>query len=324
MGTINKQQLIKALGHIVVLTGGQSAEREISLLGGEAVVKGLSNLGATVSSLDCDSDLLANLQQLRPDFVFNMLHGRGGEDGVVQGLLEVMELPYTGSNVLASALSMDKVKTKLIWQQLGLSTAAFVVLDEASDWAQIIAQFGSVVVKPVQEGSSIGMAIVDTAVDLKAAFQAAQQYSCAVMAEAYVEGREFTIAVLGDRVLPTIQLRTERQFYDYDAKYVDNDTQYICPAELSESRQQELNSLALTAFKALSCCGWGRVDVMQDRDGVFYLLEVNTIPGMTGHSLVPMAAKQAGLEFEDLLVEIIAASGNGQNPMRQTMAKVTE
>jgi len=312
MSTIDKEKIISEIGHIVVLTGGQSAEREISLLGGAAVIKSLSKLGAKVSSLDYDNELIAKLQQLRPDVVFNMLHGRGGEDGVVQGLLEVMELPYTGSNVLASALSMDKVKTKLIWQQLGLSTASFVLLDETSDWSQIVGDFGSVVVKPVQEGSSIGMAIVDNTDDLRGAFEEAQKFDRCVMAERYVDGREFTVAVLGDRVLPTIQLRTDRQFYDYDAKYLDNDTQYICPAELSEARQAELNALTLSAFRALSCSGWGRVDVMQDRNGVFYLLEVNTVPGMTDHSLMPMAARQAGLEFEDLLMEIIASGKAGR------------
>ena len=312
MSTINKEKIISDIGHIVVLTGGQSAERDISLLGGEVVVKGLKNLGAKVSTLDFDTELAAKLQQNRPDFVFNMLHGRGGEDGVVQGLLEVMDLPYTGSNVLASALSMDKVKTKLIWRQLGLRTAEFELLSENSDWDRIVKEFGSVVVKPVQEGSSIGMAIVDQADALREAFQVAGKYDSKVMAERYVDGREFTVAILGDRVLPTIQLRTERQFYDYDAKYVDDDTQYICPAELSANRQAELNELTLSAFRALSCSGWGRVDVMQDRAGLFYLLEVNTVPGMTDHSLVPMAAREAGLELEDLLVEIIAAS-DGMN-----------
>ncbi len=307
METSEKKELIKKAGRVAVLMGGDSAEREISLLSGKEVASGLRTAGFDVVTIDMDADLAGRLQEIRPTRVFNVLHGRGGEDGVVQGLLRAMGIPFTGSDVLASALAMDKLRSKLLWRQLGLSTPDFITLDDRSDWAGIVRDLGPVVVKPVNEGSSIGMSIAGSAECLKESYQKARKYDRTILAERYIDGDEFTVSILQQVVLPAIQLKTNREFYDFEAKYLADDTQYLCPVELSTEELERLNNLALTAFNALGCEGWGRVDLMRDSGGEFYLLEVNTVPGMTDHSLVPMAARQAGISFEDLLLQILFA-----------------
>jgi len=305
MRTINKEKIIVNSGHVVVLKGGGSVEREVSLLSGEAVYQGLLRLGVKASVLDVSDTVVADLERLKPDLALIMLHGQGGEDGTIQGLLEILKIPYTGSGVLASALAMDKVKSKLIWQRLGLSTADFVMLNEATDWQALIDEFEVAVVKPVNGGSSLGIAIVKDAASLQQQFEMARGFDSEVMAEKCVIGKEFTVGVIDDQLLPTIQLSTSREFYDFDAKYADEDVEVICPAKLSDEKQTELNDLVRAAFESLDCEGLARVDVMQDQDGAFYLLELNTIPGMTDHSFIPIAAKQSGITFDDLLLTIL-------------------
>ena len=305
MRTINKEKIIANSGHVVVLMGGDSEEREISLLSGESVYQGLLRSGVKASVLDVSDSVVADLGSLQPDLALIMLHGQGGEDGTIQGLLEFLKIPYTGSGVLASALAMDKVKSKLIWQRLGLNTADFLLLNEVTDWQALIDDFKVVVVKPVSGGSSLGVAIVKDAASLQKQFEMAAEIDSVVMAEKCVIGKEFTVGVIEDQLLPTVQLSTSREFYDFDAKYADGDVEVVCPAPLSEKEQIELNELVRAAYESLGCEGLARVDVMQDQDGTFYLLELNTIPGMTDHSFVPIAAKQAGINFDDLLLTVL-------------------
>ncbi len=299
---------------VAVLMGGQSAEREISLLSGQAVLVALQGAGIEAVGIDVGPDLPMQLKQQAVDRVFNILHGRGGEDGQVQGLLELMGLPYTGSGVLASALAMDKIRSKQLWQHAGLPTPYATILDSGTDWKALIDQYGEMVVKPVHEGSSIGMYMVDSPHSLEEAWHAAGQYDTMVMAEQRVRGPEFTVAILNDQVLPAIELATDREFYTYEAKYLDNDTRYQCPANLTDKEDFELGSLCMEAFRVLGCRAWGRVDVMRDVDGKFQLLEVNTVPGMTDHSLVPIAARQAGQTFEQLVLAILASAEAGRKP----------
>lgn len=294
-------------GKLAVLFGGRSAEREISLKSGAAVAAAFTSQGVPVETIDVADD--GWMQRLQAEFsnVFIALHGPGGEDGTVQGALECLGVKYTGSGVMASALAMDKFRCKLLWLGMGLSTPKFIELTAVSDWAAIIADLGSVIVKPACEGSSIGMSRAATAEELHGAWQDAQAYG-RVFAEQWVVGSEYTIAILNRVALPAIKLETDAAFYDFNAKYVSNETRYLCPCGLSMPEELELSELALAAFNSLGCEGWGRVDVMRDSDGRFYLLEVNTVPGMTDHSLVPMAAKQAGLNFEQLVLAILAGS----------------
>jgi D-alanine-D-alanine ligase len=293
---------------VAVLLGGRSAEREISLQSGAAVMAALAanNIPAVAVDTQSDNWLEQVASQYRHSFI--ALHGGDGEDGTVQGALENIGVSYTGSGVLASALAMDKVRSKYLWQGMGLPTPQFAELNDDSDWSGIIAGFGKVIVKPAREGSSIGMAIANNAEELAAAYQAARQYAGAVMVEQWVQGAEFTVSVLGQQALPAIRLETDHVFYDYDAKYIANDTRYLCPCGLTEAQEQQLKKLALQAFDSVDCRGWGRVDFMQDQQGRFYLLELNTVPGMTSHSLVPMAAKAAGLSFDALVTEILRLS----------------
>jgi D-alanine-D-alanine ligase len=310
MSSLNKDQLITAAGKVAVLMGGTSAEREISLLGGKLVLESLTDAGFHAVGIDAGADLIKQIQQLKPDLVFNMLHGRGGEDGTVQGLLQYLDIPFTGSGVLGSALSMDKLKTKQIWKNLGLATADFEVLSIRSDWQAVIGRLGPVVVKPVNEGSSIGMSIATDAAELEEAFQLASKFDSSILAEQFIDGDEYTVAILQQLALPAIGLKTDRAFYDFDAKYIATDTEYICPVGLSADLLNKLNTLSVSAFNSLGCEGWGRVDVIRNRQGEFLLLEVNTVPGMTDHSLVPMAARQAGISFEDLLLQIMFAKSS--------------
>ena len=300
---------VKAFGRVAVLYGGTSAEREVSLKSGAAVLAALQGAGVDAFGIDAGDDLVERLIAERPDRVFIALHGRGGEDGSLQGVLESLKIPYTGSGVMASALGMDKLRTKQVWQSLGLPTPAYAVLRDESECAAVVEQLGTpLIIKPIHEGSSIGMAKVHSLEELQAAWKEARNYDDIALVEQWVTGAEFTVGILDRQVLPAIRLSTPNTFYDYQAKYLASDTQYQCPCGLSEEREAELAEICLRAFDAVGCRGWGRVDVMQDGNGTFYLLEVNTAPGMTDHSLVPMAAAANGLSFTDLVLAILAGA----------------
>ena len=293
-------------GRVGLLYGGVSSEREISLMSGKAVHQALINLGVDVVAIDAQDDLLQSLPSHKLDLVFIALHGPGGEDGTLQGAFEYLGLPYTGSGVLASALAMDKLRCKQMWQGMGLPTADFAVLNQNSDWAAIMQSLGGkAMVKPASEGSSIGMSRAESPEELQQAWVAAVEFGTEVIAEPLMEGEEYTVAILGDWVLPSIRIESSAVFYDYQAKYFSDETQYFCPAGLSEAREAELRKLSMDAFNSVGCAGWGRVDVMVDQSGQFQLLEVNTVPGMTSHSLVPMAAKAASLNFDQLVLAIL-------------------
>ena len=296
----------KDFGKVAVLMGGWAAEREVSLKSGQAVLQGLLEKGIDAHGIDAGRDVLDVLREQKFDLVFNMLHGRGGEDGEIQGALELLQIPYTGCGVMASAISMDKLMTKRIWTGSGLPTPAFEILSRESDFNEVVDTLGlPIIVKPAQEGSSIGMTKVSEANQLQLAFEIAAQYDDVIFAEQWITGKEFTIAIIGDEVLPPIRLKAKGDFYDYEAKYTTDETEYHCPCGLEEEAEERLKMLAKSAFKIVGGKGWGRVDVMQDNNGTFWLIEVNTIPGMTDHSLVPMAAKAHGLSFSDLTVEIL-------------------
>lgn len=299
---------------IAVLLGGSSAEREVSLQSGQAVLAGLREAGIDAVAFDPKLRPVTELKALGFDKVFIALHGRGGEDGTLQGLLEMMQIPYTGSGVMASAITMDKLRTKLLWQGAGLPVAAGLMLrrDECSQGiadavrGRIEALGLPLIVKPNREGSSVGMSKVDSLDALPEALTQAFKHDSEVLIEKWLNGPEYTVAVLGNNILPPICIQSAGTFYDYNAKYISDQTKYLCPTGLSEQKDRELQALVLQAWNILECSGWGRVDVMQDSDGQFYLLEVNTSPGMTSHSLVPMAARQAGMTFSELVVRILA------------------
>lgn len=298
----------QAFGRVAVLYGGKSAEREVSLKSGAAVLAALQSAGVDAFGIDVDDRLLTRLSSERIDRAFIVLHGRGGEDGSMQGLLECAGIPYTGSGILASALAMDKLRTKQVWQSLGLPTPRHAVLASEADCRAAADGLGfPLIVKPAHEGSSIGMAKVAGIDELIAAWRAASLYDSQVLVEQWIQGPEFTIATLRGKVLPPIGLGTPHTFYDYDAKYVANDTQYRIPCGLDAAKEQELKDLSARACEAVGIQGWARVDVMQDNSGAFWLLEVNTVPGMTDHSLVPMAARAAGLDFQQLVLAILDA-----------------
>lgn len=291
---------------VAVLMGGWSAEREVSLNSGNAVLKALVQQGINAIGIDVNRDICKELREADYSHVFNMMHGRGGEDGVVQGVLELLKIPYTGSGVLGSALAMDKLRCKQIWQALSLPAPEYKELNSAEDCEAAIEQLGlPVMIKPVLEGSSIGISKVNTHEEMQPAWELAKKCGGTIIAEKFIQGEEYTAAILGDRILPMIRLQTEHDFYDYQAKYVSDDTQYICPCGLSEKYETELANMMLQAFKAVMAKGWGRVDFMLDSDNKPWLIEVNTVPGMTDHSLVPMAAKHAGISFEELVLNIL-------------------
>lgn len=297
-------------GKVAVLMGGWAAEREVSLKSGQAVLAGLLEKGVDAHSVDAGRDVLDVLREEKYDRVFNILHGRGGEDGELQGALEILQIPYTGCGVMASAISMDKLMTKRIWTGAGLPTPAFEILTADSDFAEVVKKLGlPVMVKPAQEGSSIGMSKVSEEHQLQAAYEEAVKYDDVVFAEQWVIGQEYTVALLGDQILPPIRLQANADFYDFDAKYESDETRFYCPCGLDDEAENALKTLSKTAFEVVGGSGWGRVDVMQDNVGTFWLIEVNTSPGMTDHSLVPMAAKQHGLSFADLTVEILETAG---------------
>lgn len=296
-------------GRVAVLMGGRSAEREISLKSGHAVLAALVEQGVDAYKVDVGLDVSEQLLGGNFDRAFVILHGRGGEDGEIQGLLQSIAMPYTGSDITGAVLSMNKMLSKQVWLQQGLPTAKYEQVTVDSNIDTLIATLGlPLIIKPVNEGSSIGMSKVNSLDDLMTAIELAAQFDTEVIAESWIVGEEYTVAVLGDKALPTIQLKTPHEFYDFEAKYQSNTTEYLCPCNLSEQDELHCQQLALQGFKALRMMGWGRVDFMRDESGQFYLLEANSIPGMTDHSLVPMAAKQAGLSFADLVWNILENS----------------
>ncbi|QFU02251.1 D-alanine--D-alanine ligase [Halomonas sp. THAF5a] len=298
------------MGRVAVLFGGASAEREVSLKSGAAVLAALERQGVDAIGYDPADAGLVGLEALAPERVFIALHGRGGEDGTLQGALELLDIPYTGSGVLASALGMDKQRTKLVWQALGLPTPESVMLGPDADWQAVVERLGlPLIVKPVHEGSTLGISIVESRDALEAAYRDAARFDARVMAERFIQGEEYTVSLLGDEVLPAIRVEVPGGFYDYEAKYVSDDTRYHLPCGLSADEEAELAGLCREAFAAIGAEGWGRIDVMRDGAGRFWLIEVNTVPGMTDHSLVPQSAAHAGIDFDALVLRILATAG---------------
>ena len=297
---------VKSLGKVAVLMGGRSAEREISLMSGNAVLAALRRKGVDAHAFDTRDRDLHELRSQGFDRVFIALHGRYGEDGTVQGALELMGIPYTGSGVMASSLAMDKWRTKLVWIAAGISTPRFVMLEAGSDFTAVANDLGvPLIVKPSREGSTIGLTKVTRDQDMEAAYQKAAQHDDMVLAEEFIAGVEVTASILGEQALPLIRIEALGGSYDYQAKYFSDETRYFCPSGLPPALESRIQALALKASRILDCRGWGRVDVMLNAKGEPYLLEANTVPGMTGHSLVPMAAKVAGIPFDDLVVRIL-------------------
>ncbi|WP_020167693.1 MULTISPECIES: D-alanine--D-alanine ligase [Methylotenera] len=295
---------MKKFGKVAVLLGGKSGEREVSLKSGSAVLAALKRQGVDAVAFDPVNEALSEVSKF--DRVFISLHGRFGEDGTIQGALELMDIPFTGSGVMASSLGMDKWRTKLMWRAVGVATPDFELVNADSDFAAIEQKLGlPLFVKPANEGSSIGISKVKQAGGLKAAYALAAEADPLVIAEQFVGGGEYTVGILGDQVLPIIKIVPKTEFYDFDAKYLRDDTEYLCPCGLSAEKEALIQREALQAFRAIGCSGWGRVDFLMDEQGNHYFLEVNTSPGMTDHSLVPMAAKAAGLSFDELVVKIL-------------------
>jgi D-alanine-D-alanine ligase len=296
-------------GRVAVLMGGTAAERTVPLRSGAAVYEALKRKGVDVIAIDVTGNPIDALLEHKVDRVFNIIHGRGGEDGVLQGVLEAMKIPYTGSGVMASALSMDKLRTKLCWQGYGLVTPRWHLLKNEDDIDPCIEKLGfPVIVKPAQEGSSIGMSKAKDRSELIKALAVAASYRCDVYAEAWVTGKEYTVAILNGEALPPIRLETPNEFYDYEAKYAATTTQYHCPCGLGQDQEDQLRKLAKTAGHVIGVKGWARVDVFIDNSGQYQLIEINTVPGMTDHSLVPMAARQAGIDFDDLVWRVLETS----------------
>jgi D-alanine-D-alanine ligase len=291
-------------GKVAVLFGGKSGEREVSLKSGSAVLAALLRQGVNAEAFDPATRPLHDLEGF--DLVMISLHGRYGEDGTIQGALELLGIPYTGSGVMASAIGMDKWRTKMIWSAAGVKTPAFELVDADSDFAAIEQTLGlPLFVKPANEGSSIGISKVKQAGELKAAYELAAQSDPLVIAEQFVGGGEYTVGILGDRALPIVRIVPATEFYDYEAKYLRDDTQYLCPCGLSAEKETQIQAEALQAFRTIGGQGWGRVDFLMDEQGKHYFLEVNTSPGMTDHSLVPMSAKAAGISFDELVIKIL-------------------
>jgi D-alanine-D-alanine ligase len=293
-------------GKIAVLFGGRSAEREISLMSGRKVLEALRGAGLDAHGFDPAEREIFDLKREGYSRVFIALHGRYGEDGTVQGALELMGIPYTGSGVMASALSMDKVRTKMVWASAGIPTPRFEVVDAGSDWAGVARRLGlPLIIKPAREGSTIGLTKVTDAVALPGAHALAARHDALVMAEEFIDGSELTAGFLGDQALPLIRIEAPQGNYDYQNKYFSDETQYHCPCGLPETEELRIRELVMQSAQALGCAGWGRADLIRRSDGSVQLLEMNTSPGMTGHSLVPMAAREAGLSFEALVLRIL-------------------
>jgi D-alanine-D-alanine ligase len=293
-------------GKVAVLLGGKSAEREISLMSGKNVLEGLRKAGVDAHAFDPAEREVSDLKREGYARAFIALHGRFGEDGTVQGALELLGVPYTGSGVMASALCMDKVRTKLVWLACGLPTPRFEVLTEDSNWDAVAKKLGlPLIVKPAHEGSTLGLTKVLAAIDLKTAYEHAAGYDQLVLAEEFVAGEELTAGFLGDEALPLIRIEAPQGNYDYQNKYFTDDTKYICPCGLPAAEERQIQRVVMRSAQALGCRGWGRADLIRRTDGSISLLEINTSPGMTGHSLVPMAAKVAGLDFQQLVLRIL-------------------
>lgn len=298
---------------VAVLMGGTSAERDVSLMSGAAVLAGLREMGIDAHAVDTRDVSVLDLKQQGFAKAFIALHGRGGEDGTLQAVLEFLQLPYTGSGVMASAITMDKLRSKLLWQGRGLPSGKFVWLTRQQHEQGLDAEITAAIealglplfVKPSCEGSSVGISRVNHVDALPAALEEAFRHDDDVLIEAFLSGAEYTVGIVGEQILPSIRIKTASEFYDYEAKYISDDTEYFCPSGLSAEQEAELQTLVWSAWRALGCSGWGRVDVMADGEGNFQLLEVNTSPGMTSHSLVPMAAKQAGYSFPQLVARIL-------------------
>ncbi len=296
-------------GRVAVLFGGVSSEREVSLRSGSAIASALEEDGFSVKRIDITENAIDQLTAEQIDRAFIALHGVGGEDGKIQAVLDWLKIPYTGSDMASSALAMNKLQTKYIWQSRGFPTPKYEVINQSSDWGKVFEQLGGeVFVKPIHEGSSLGMSFVDEVSEMAVAYKDPAKFDEEVLAESKVTGREFSVAVLNGQALPPVEMKTNNRFYDYQAKYFQDDTQYFCPCNLTDLKDAELRDLAVRSFNIVGCSGWGRVDFMQDEDENFYLLEVNTVPGMTNHSLVPMSANAVGLSFNELVCEILSST----------------
>jgi D-alanine-D-alanine ligase len=303
-----------SFGKVAVLLGGRSAEREVSLNSGAAVLAALLRSGVDAYPFDPATQNLQALVDDGFDRAFIALHGRYGEDGTVQGALELLGIPYTGSGVMASALGMDKWRSKLVWQAGGVPIPDYALLDERSDWNAVAQRLGlPLFVKPANEGSSVGISKVTKASELPAAYREAARHDPLVLAESFIGGGEYTVAILGEQALPVIKIEPAKEFYDYEAKYLRNDTRYLCPSDLSAAQEAEMQRLAKQAYALIGGHGWGRMDFLKDTAGKLYVLEANTSPGMTDHSLVPMAARQAGLSFEQLVLRILELAALNQS-----------
>ena len=299
-------EINRNFGKVAVLLGGRSAEREISLKSDHAVLAALLRCGVDAHPFDPSQQHMEALLEQGFNRVHIALHGRYGEDGTVQGALELMGIPYTGSGVMASALAMDKWRTKLLWEASGISTPHHLLINDQSDFDRVARELGlPLIVKPAREGSTIGLSKVGDAKDLPDAWRVAAEHDALVLAEQFIEGTELTAAILGDVALPLVRIEVENGLYDYQAKYISNQTRYFCPSGVSRQQEHEIQAQALRAHRILGCEGWGRVDVILDKSGQPYFLETNTSPGMTDHSLVPMAAKAVGISFDELVLRIL-------------------
>lgn len=306
MNTSTNKMSPQEFGKVAVMFGGRSAEREVSLKSGAAVLAALLRSGVDAHAFDPASRGLHELEEQGFKRVFIALHGRYGEDGTVQGALELIGIPYTGSGVMASALAMDKFRTKLVWQAMNLPVPDYTLLTADSDWNAVVKQLGlPLFVKPANEGSSVGITKVKSVAALPAAYAEAVKHDTLVIAERFIGGGEYTAAILGKQGLPTIKIVPANEFYDYEAKYLRDDTRYLCPSDLSAEKEAEMQQLAQQAFAVIGGAGWGRVDFLKDENDKLYLLEINTSPGMTDHSLVPMAARVAGMDFDQLCLRIL-------------------
>ncbi len=312
MAEARKKASVKRFGKVAVLLGGRSAEREISLMSGRNVLEGLRRVGVDAHPFDPAQRELFELKREGFERVFIALHGRYGEDGTVQGALELMGIPYTGSGVMASALSLDKLRTKLVWVASGLPTPRHEVVSANSDWAAVAGQLGlPLIIKPAHEGSTLGLTKITHASELPTAYQHAAGYDRLVLAEEFVEGEELTAGFVGEQALPLIRIDAPQGNYDYQNKYFSDETQYICPCGLPQAEERGIQELVMRSAWVLGCTGWGRADLIRRADGSVSLLEMNTSPGMTSHSLVPMAAKAAGISFEQLVVRILETAHVG-------------
>ena len=291
-------------GKVAVLMGGDSNERAVSLLSGEAVLHALRRLGINAEAFDPSSRDINEIQSYNRAFI--ALHGRGGEDGSMQAFLKSKNIAYTGSDSLSSAIGMDKLKTKLLWRSLNISTPDFLQVTEKTSYEEIMSAIGvPFFIKPSNEGSSIGIDKIKNEKQYQDAFLKTSKIDANVIVEKFVDGEEFTVAIVNDKTLPVIKIKPSNEFYDYQAKYIKDDTQYICPSGIEKQKEVSISKEALQAFKIIGCSSWGRVDFMMDKQGRHYFIEVNTSPGMTSHSLVPMAAKEVGINFDQLVLEIL-------------------